>query len=279
VRTIYVSNGEAAAPPIPFLSSVANVSDFSVVDGVAYATTVGHCEGAADGVWALDLTSKAVTKWEGQVSGSQPAFGPAYAYLASETKLVALDSKTLVAGASYDAGVPFATAPVIFEYKSKPMVAAASKDGVVHLIDPSAMPNALAKSAAGEADPYALATWQTVAETRWLVVTSAKSITAWKIVDQNGVPALQRGWAINNMASPSAPLIINGVLFALERGDRGHHASLAAFDASTGKQLWTSGSSVTSFVNKWGGLAAGGGSLYFGTQDGTLWAFGFPIEH
>ncbi len=208
-----------------------------------------------------------------------PAFGPDVTYLTSETKLINLNSKTLVEGAAYDAGVSFTTSPVVFEYKSKVMIAATSKDGVVHLVDSSSPAVAAAKSEPGDVEPYALATWQTVAETRWLIATSPKSITAWKIVEQNGAPALRRAWTINDVTSPSAPLIINGVLFALDRGDRGHNAKLSAFDASTGKPLWNSGNVITSFVANSGGLAAGGGSLYFGTQDGTLWAFGFPIEH
>jgi len=69
------------------------------------------------------------------------------------------------------------------------------------------------------------------------------------------------------------------VLFAVERGDGGHNAVLFAFDALTGKQLWSSGDMISSFVSKQGGLAAGGGSIYLGTHDGTLSAFGFPIEH
>jgi len=279
LHTMYVSNGEEAAPPIPFLPPNANVSDFTVVDGVAYATTTGHCGEAADGLWAADLTTKAVTKWAGSVTGGEAAFGPAAGYVVSDTKLLALDLKTLTAGASYDAGQTFTTAPVVFEYKTKTMIAAATKDGALHLIDGAAPGNAATKSTAGDADPYAVATWQTAAETRWIVVTGPKSITGWKIVEQNGSPTLQQGWVIRDVASPSAPLIINGVLFALERGDRSHHAVLSAFDASTGKQIWTSGNSVTSFVAKNGGLAAGGSTLYFGTHDGTLWAYGFPIEH
>jgi hypothetical protein len=278
VHTMYVSNGEEAAPPISFLPAGANVSDFSVVDGIAYATTTGRCGGAADGIRAVDLTSKNVGKWDGPVNGL-PAFGPDGTYLTTGTKLVNLDSKTLVVGGSYDPGVSFTTSPVVFQYKSKVMIAAVSKDGVVHLVDSSSPAVAAAKSAAGDVEPYALATWQTVAETRWLLATSPKSITGWKIVEQNGAPAIQRAWTINEVTSPSAPLIINGVLFALDRGDRGHNAKLSAFDASTGEQLWDSGHAVTSFVGNAGGLAAGGSSLYFGTQDGTIWAFGFPIEH
>ena len=79
--------------------------------------------------------------------------------------------------------------------------------------------------------------------------------------------------------TPATPLIINGVLFVLQRGDRSHTALLSAYDATTGKQLWTSGDAIKSFVPKSGGLAAGGSSIYLGTNDGTLWAFGFPIEN
>ena len=70
-------------------------SDLSVVDGIAYATTVNHCNGAADGVWALDLTSKTVTSWQGSPIGGETSFGPAGNYLTTDNKLVALDPKTL----------------------------------------------------------------------------------------------------------------------------------------------------------------------------------------
>jgi len=279
LHTMYVSNGEEPTPATPFLPANANVSDFSVVDGIAYATTTSHCGEAADGVWAVDLATKAVTKWQGSVTGGQATFGPDHAYVTSESKLIELDAKALTAGTAYDAGAPFATAPVVFEYKTKEMVAAATKDGTVHLVDAAAPTAAAAKTAGSDNEPFALATWQTTAETRWIIETGPKSIIAWKIADQNGVLALQQGWTIHDVAAPAAPLIINGVLFALERGDRGHHAVLKAFDATTGKALWNSGNAVTSFMAKSGGIAAGGTSVYFGTHDGTVWAFGFPIEH
>jgi outer membrane protein assembly factor BamB len=276
---MYVSNGEEAEAPIKFLPPNASVSDLSVVDGVAYATTTNHCGGVPDGVWALDLTAKTVTNCQGSLAGGEAAFGPSGAYLTAGSKLVSLDQKTLAAGATYDAGQPFSTAPLAFEYKGKTLIAAATKDGAIHLVDTAAPSVAAAKSAAGDSDPYALASWQTVAETRWIIATGAKSITAWKIADANGALTLQPAWSAHNVSSSSAPLIINGVLFALQRGDPGHNAILFAFDAATGKELWNSGNTIGSFVAKSGGLAAGGSSIYLGTNDGTLWAFGFPIEH
>jgi outer membrane protein assembly factor BamB len=279
VHTMYVSNGEEAEPAVHFLPANANVTDFSVVDGVAYATTTNHCGGAADGVWAINLATKDAMKWEGSAIGGEPAFAPAGTYVTDDNKLTSLDPKSLASTASYDAGTSFTTAPVVFEYKTKVMVAAATKDGAVHLVDASAPTVAATKSAAGEAAPYALSTWQTTAETRWIVATGAKSITGWKIVDHNGNLSLQQAWNFKEVTSPTTPLIINGVLFTVDRGDRTHHATLLAVDASTGKQLWSSGNVVSSFVGKSGGIAAGGSAIYFGTHDGTLWDFGFPIEH
>ena len=180
---MYVSNGEEPAPPVKFLPPNANVSDLSVVDGIAYATTVNHCNGAADGVWALDLTSKAVTSWQGFPIGGETSFGRGN-YLTTDNKLVALDLKTLAPVTTYEADQPFTTAPIVIDYKTKVLLAAAAKDGTLHILDSAAPTTAMAKSAAGDADPYALATWQTIAETRWIIATSAKSIIAWKLIDQ-----------------------------------------------------------------------------------------------
>jgi outer membrane protein assembly factor BamB len=95
------------------------------------------------------------------------------------------------------------------------------------------------------------------------------------------------------MVSPLPPAIVNGVVFALSSGEfrssdpqltaaqraqRSSPAILYALDASTGKELWNSGSTITSFVHS-GGLAAGGGRVYVGGYDGTQYAFGFPMEH
>ena len=52
---------------------------------------------------------------------------------------------------------------------------------------------------------------------------------------------------------------------------------LYALDGATGKELWSSGKTITSFARA--GLAAGGGQVYLVTYDNTLYAFGIPLEH
>ena len=54
-------------------------------------------------------------------------------------------------------------------------------------------------------------------------------------------------------------------------------AVLYVLDGATGKQLWTSGTTITSFARA--GLAAGGGQVYVVTFDNHLYAFGIPMEH
>ena len=84
-------------------------------------------------------------------------------------------------------------------------------------------------------------------------------------------------------------MVINGVVFALSSGEfRGKDlktivaksvpAVLYALDGATGKELWNSGKTITSFVHS-GGLSAGGSRVYVGTYDGNQYAFSFPIEH
>jgi outer membrane protein assembly factor BamB len=279
LHAMYVSNGEERTPPMKFLPANAHVTSLSVVDGVPYAATSNDCGGAADGVWALDPETKEVAAWKGTTAGSgEVAFGPAGVYLTSQSELIALEPKTLTKKASFSAASAFSTAPLLTQLGTKVLVVAATKDGMIYVVDGDSSGAAIAKSEAGDQNPYALASWN-ASGTERIVVTGPQSITSWTVADHNGVLSLEKNWSSHDVKSPAAPLIVNGVLFALQRGDRNTHSTLYALDAITGKQLWTSGNAVTGFVSESGGLAAGGGAVYFGTYDGTLWAFGFPIPH
>ena len=95
------------------------------------------------------------------------------------------------------------------------------------------------------------------------------------------------------MVSPLTPAIVNGVVFALSSGEfrssdpqltaaqraqRSSPAVLYALDAATGKELWNSGSTITSFVHS-GGLCGRRRPGVCRRHDGTQYAFGFPMEH
>ena len=90
--------------------------------------------------------------------------------------------------------------------------------------------------------------------------------------------SLEKGWTSREMVSPLTPSIINGVIFAAAGGNSTTPAVLYALDATTGKQLWTSGKTITSYALGLG-ISGAGSQLYISSYDGTVYAFGYPLEH
>jgi len=212
----------------------------------------------------------------------------------------------------------------VLEHKGRALIAAATLDGRIHLLD-AASPGAndhktalfitRGSSRGNDLMPGSLAaslsTWRDPDGTIWILAptagrlasevgfTSANgvvtngAVVAWRVVDQNGVPALQPGWASRDLTSPLTPTIINGVVFVTSSGEfltdnknitaqaraqRSGRAVIYALDGLTGKELWSSGTRITSFA-RGGALSGGMGQVYLTTYDSTIYAFGFPMEH
>jgi len=123
-------------------------------------------------------------------------------------------------------------------------------------------------------------------------VVTHGAIVAWKVVDRAGVLTLETGWLSRDIAAPLPPTIVNGVVFAVSGGERrpsaaprssaepargSSPATLYALDGATGRELWSSEATMTSVGR--GGLSAGSGQVYVVTAAGTVYAFGFPLEH
>ncbi len=306
LHTLNVSNGDEFAEPIPFVPPQSNVYGLIVIDNFAYAVT-HECNGVQGGVWALDLATKQVIHWQPSnpskfpsedVAGSGGmAFDPDGTVYVTTTagNLVSLAPETLAVKDSYGAGGEFTSSPVVFFYKGRNIVAAAMRDGSIHMIDAASPAVLLAKSPSvfRDSSPGALASWQSPAGTRWLLAASSGNVTAWKVVEHDAAITLEPGWVSRDLISPLTPMIINGVVFALSTGEyrpgdatmtiaqraqRSSPAVLCALDGTNGKALWDSGRTITSFVHS-GGLSGGASQLYLSTYDGTIYAFGFPIEH
>jgi hypothetical protein len=229
--------------------------------------------------------------------------------------IVSLESKTLNQKDTFSAGTPFVSHPIVFQYKGKDVVVAANSDGRLYVLDSASLGGAdhktpLSKSTAaigGTPESVGLATWQDPAGTRWVFATSSGAaradtmfamnngavskgaILAFTVVDENGAPSLSPQWVSRDLVTPTTPAVVNGVVFALSSGlsmDKGTPAQRAkksapavlyALDAATGKELWTSGSTIASFVSGIG-PSAGDGQVYVVTYDGTLYTFGVPVE-
>ena len=324
LHAYFVSNGETDKAPVRFLRPNANARGLIVVDDVAYVATTNGCGGVPDGLWALDLESKKVTHWEsdGGVAGfGGPVFGPGgtlYIATAGEaSSVVSLDPKTLKPMGSYSpSGAGLTSSPVVIDHQESDLLAVSDDAGRIHLLEGASLtgsePANLSPvlSEAGQST-NALSTWRDDAGVAWVLapsngaaasnvdfpVTNGKvskgAITAWKVVDKGGSPALAPGWISRDMLSPLAPTIVNGVVFAVSSGEfrsndsavdaaervrRSSPAVLYALDGATGKVIWESGDSISSFAHGMA-LSAGGGYIYLVTHDGTLHSFGFPMEH
>jgi outer membrane protein assembly factor BamB len=286
-HTMYVSNGVEPEPPVQFLPPNANAQGLIVIDDVAYVSTSGGCGGVPDGVWALDMAAKKVASWKpasGKIAGTAgPAFGPDGTVYVTTTsgELAALEARTLkpksfVAKQSDE----FTSSPLVFEFNDKVLVVATTASGL-RVFDAASLSTVLAQgTSAANTRPGALASWQDSAGTRWLLAPTGDVVTAWKVTGEAAKPSLLSGWVSRELATATTPMVVNGVVFAVSGGGprRSARGVLYSLDGATGKELWSSGSAITSAAHA-GGLSAGGSQMYVGTYDGTLYAFGFPIEH
>jgi outer membrane protein assembly factor BamB len=122
------------------------------------------------------------------------------------------------------------------------------------------------------------------------------AIVAFKVQEQDGKPNLTLAWVSRDMSSPAPPVIAERVVFALSNGEferkakrsggmvkiterpkGSSHATLYAFDALTGKEMYSTGSQVTA-PGTLTGLSIANGRLYFTTTDNTIYAFGKYLE-
>jgi outer membrane protein assembly factor BamB len=116
----------------------------------------------------------------------------------------------------------------------------------------------------------------------WLLATTRKAIAAFKI-DFSDKPSLTPAWTSRALASPAAPLVVNNVVFAVSSGKpaaasgAGSAAALYALDARTGKEIWSSGTTLKSYMPG-RALWASNSQVYVGGNDGAVYAFGFALE-
>ena len=251
-----------------------------------------------------------------QRSGIRPR-GTLYAATAGpSSSVVSLDPATLKQTGRYAAnGVKFTSSPVVIDYQESDLLAVASNDGRINLLNGESLGETQAyRSPVYSVADFAsgtLSTWRDEGGATWVLAPSGGtaassvnfpvtngtlsngSITAWKVVDKDGEPALEPGWVSRDMVSPLPPIVVNGVVFAVasgefrgsdssigaaERVQRSSPAVLYALDGATGKVLWESGDSIASFAHGMA-MSAGGGYVYLVTHDGTLHSFGFAMEH
>jgi len=231
--------------------------------------------------------------------------------------IVALDRDTLMPKDWFTApGADFNATPIVIRHGSKDLIAATANDGRLYLLDGASpggsdhkTPLAATAKYTGAGAGTGLATFQDESGVRWIFTTASGTtgdvtftqngpaasgrIVAFKVMDQGGKLSLAPAWQSPDVAAPLSPIVVNGMVFAVSSGEyrgpsspplsaaqraqRSVPAVLHVLDAATGKTLWSSGTTITSFAR--GELSAGGGQVYLVTYDNHLYAFGIPLEH
>jgi outer membrane protein assembly factor BamB len=158
------------------------------------------------------------------------------------------------------------------------------------------------------------ATWEDPKKSRWLFapawgpphsaapafpltydVAPHGSIMAFRVESKDGKPTLAPAWMSRDLNVPEPPIVANGVVLALSSGEDVGQADSAgnslvtadrlkgstkavlyAFDAETGKELFSSKDTITSFTH-FGGIAVSNGRVFVSAYDGTV--YGFGIQH
>ena len=205
---------------------------------------------------------------DGTLYATTGAGGSGYA-----NSLVALDGKTLKVLRTYSTKTdPFVTMPVVFTEGDRTYVAATTSTSV-YVLDAGSFTAPVVRT-----EPQAnvrftgdgIATWRDAAGTRWLLTSGSGANIAYAFA-ANSVTERWRKPLVN----PRTPIVVNGVVFALASGNSNVNAVLYALDPETGKELWSSGNTITSPASA--GLSAGTGQVYVVTSDNTVYAFGIPL--
>ena len=157
----------------------------------------------------------------------------------------------------------------------------------------------------------ALSSWEDPGGTRWVLApfwgpvhSQAKfpishgpvkegGVAAYKVVERAGKLEFAPAWVSRDMKRGEPVLIANGMVIGYGSGEetkqawpdiglqfdssiraaKGTRAIIYVLDATTGKELWSSGETMHQF-NHFSGVTVANGRIYLGTYDGTLYCFG-----
>ena len=270
LHVVGLQSGKDLQRPAPFLPANSQWSNPIAVGTMMYAATSGNCAGAPNGVFAIDLDAadKPVVSYRtngGSVVGSVAFSSDGNTLLAAigpgsvtgdgkANAIVALDPGTLQLKDWFtQPAAEFVTGPTVFRHGTKDIVAAATKDGRVILLDSASLGGAnhatpLAGVAAPPCERRLDLSGRAVdlgarrrrngrrllaprrggfsslsrAGRRALArptVRSARALSspfAWR---RSRVQlSLEPEWTSNDLTTPATPIIVNGVVFALSTG-------------------------------------------------------------
>jgi outer membrane protein assembly factor BamB len=217
-----------------------------------------------------------------------------------------LELKDFFTPASSEAGAAGGTrgiSPVVFRWNGRDVIVAGSRDGRLFVLDSSTLGGSDHRTPLAQIESIgptrgAFASWEDPdAGMRWIyapiwgaprnaatfAVNSGKvsrgAVAAFTVETRDGKTALVPRWLSRDMNAPMVA-VANGLVFAVSSAEGPNRAALYILDASTGRQLFSSGDAITSSPGPGArGLAIANGRVYFTTEDNTVYCFGIPTEH
>ena len=184
------SDGSDQFPPVRFLPPGARASNLTVNGSTIYTSTSGNCNGAPNGVWAIDLNDDEPRPVQFALNGGDASALGGFAIGNDGTVYVQTGpgetdpaankwANTLLALTPKDLKLkdyftmsgkgPNPVTPVVFEHKGRDIVATAGNDGRIYLLDSASVGGADHKTVLGKTARIAsdnggiwggLSTWQ-----------------------------------------------------------------------------------------------------------------------
>jgi outer membrane protein assembly factor BamB len=168
------------------------------------------------------------------------------------------------------------TAPAILprqpESRTPLMAVQGGKDQTIHLIDRTHLggvgPGLQTIRLPGAVLFTQPAVWKQPGGDTWVFIGDNGALVALRLVtDAHGASRLVRAWSVSGPST--SPIVVNGIVISATAG------SVRAFDASSGRQLWSSGPGSIGSVH-WQSPIAVDGVVYISDQSGHLTAFALP---
>ena len=296
LRALGLGDGEDRMTPVEFTEAYSRNWSLNLADGWIYTSTSRGCGGATSVITGVDVskpshplvhfypsTGKASGPWgrggivrvptgvvaqtaDGAYDPASGRFGNTMVGLTRDLRLN--DSYTpanwdYLNRKDFDLG---ASSPTVFGFDKWTLVAAASKEGVIYLLDAASLggenhmtPLYVSPRFGNDALTFgyngvwgSLSTWLDEKGERWLLVpmlgppakdtvgqfreTDGKvvngSVMAFRVKKRDGKPVLEPAWMSADLDLPGMPVIANGVVYVVATGDRARDAFRPSFPGS-----------------------------------------------
>ncbi|HEY3738521.1 MAG TPA: PQQ-binding-like beta-propeller repeat protein [Bryobacteraceae bacterium] len=350
-----VADGEDVQPPADFMPPNGKAYSLNLWKNVLYSTTAQSCGGNPNMVYAFDLATRKMTRYNPKGGGLWGRSGAAIGFDGTlyaptgdgqfdpaaerygEAIIAVNPNMTLKdyyapsnAAFMWKRDLDMQVTPTVFKYKDHEFVVSSSKECRIWLMDAKSIGGAdhrtplyrtpqlcnedINFAAAGVWG--SMATWEDAKGTRWVLTSfwgpvhsqfkpplsygpvTRGAVVAHKVEEIDGKFVLTPVWISHDMDMAEPPIIANGVVYAYGSGEsnvqatpelglaanssairikNSTHAIIYAFDGETGKELWSSGDAISTFVH-FGALSIANGHIYLGAFDSTLYSFGLKGE-